>query len=200
MNDIWHFYQSLADVILLGKRTTVPTPTILLLAARNLSSYLKGVDGLSSLRLIDVSRPSFALALIATVLPPLVWNIIGLVEYHTHLISAIVRKPVFGVYLSAIVIATLSVFRSALFTIAIREQPTWDTLNEPVIHAIGGAMFLFGLILFIGVYYRLRITGTYLGDYFGILRDERITAFPFNVVDNPMYDGSSLFHFAEGML
>ncbi|GMG14015.1 unnamed protein product [[Candida] boidinii] len=38
----------------------------------------------------------------------------------------------------------------------------------------------------------LGVTGTYLGDYFGILMDERVTGFPFNVTNNPMYNGSTL--------
>lgn len=38
----------------------------------------------------------------------------------------------------------------------------------------------------------LGVTGTYLGDYFGILMKERVTCFPFNVNDNPMYNGSTL--------
>jgi len=29
-----------------------------------------------------------------------------------------------------------------------------------------------------------------LGDYFGILMDERVTSFPFNVNENPMYNGT----------
>lgn len=40
--------------------------------------------------------------------------------------------------------------------------------------------------------FRLGITGTYLGDYFGILMKERVTGFPFNVTDDPMYNGGSL--------
>lgn len=40
--------------------------------------------------------------------------------------------------------------------------------------------------------YQLGIVGTYLGDHFGFLFDERIVSFPFNYVDNPMYDGSTL--------
>lgn len=35
-------------------------------------------------------------------------------------------------------------------------------------------------------------TGTYLGDYFGILLSHRITSFPFNLMTDPMYDGSTL--------
>jgi phosphatidylethanolamine/phosphatidyl-N-methylethanolamine N-methyltransferase len=33
------------------------------------------------------------------------------------------------------------------------------------------------------------------GDYFGILMDERVTSFPFNIVDNPMYVGSAMSYF-----
>lgn len=200
MSIIIEFYQSIVDVILLGKRTPVPTPTILTDASRSLTSYLEDIIPFSYRRFVDVSKPSFALALIATILPPLVWNIIGPLEYYTRAVSTVVRKPIIGVYLSAIIVATLSVFRSAMFAIAMREQPVWDDLDDPIIHAVSGAAFVMGLTFFIGAYYRLQITGTYLGDYFGILRDERITRFPFSVLDNPMYDGSSIFHFAEAVL
>lgn len=37
----------------------------------------------------------------------------------------------------------------------------------------------------------LGVTGTYLGDYFGILMDEPVTGFPFNVSSAPMYVGST---------
>lgn len=200
MSGIVMFFQSMVDVILLGKRTPVPTPDVLTEASYMLSSYLDDVTPISYRQFVDVSKPSFALAIIATILPPLVWNIIGPLEYYTHAISSIVRKPIIGVYLSAIIVATLSVFRSAMFTIAMREQPQWNELNDPVIHAVFGVIFVMGLTFFIGAYYRLQITGTYLGDYFGILREERITSFPFSVLDNPMYDGSSIFHFAEAVL
>lgn len=30
------------------------------------------------------------------------------------------------------------------------------------------------------------------GDYFGLLLDDRVTGFPFNLLDNPMYWGSTL--------
>lgn len=35
------------------------------------------------------------------------------------------------------------------------------------------------------------ITGTFLGDYFGILMDSMVTGFPFNVTVAPMYHGST---------
>lgn len=38
----------------------------------------------------------------------------------------------------------------------------------------------------------LGVTGTYLGDYFGILMDAKVEGFPFNVTGAPMYWGSTL--------
>ena len=38
----------------------------------------------------------------------------------------------------------------------------------------------------------LGITGTYLGDYFGILMDEMVTGFPFSLTSSPMYLGSTM--------
>jgi methylene-fatty-acyl-phospholipid synthase len=38
----------------------------------------------------------------------------------------------------------------------------------------------------------LGITGTFLGDYFGILMDSRVEGFPFNVLRDPMYVGSTM--------
>lgn len=40
--------------------------------------------------------------------------------------------------------------------------------------------------------YALGVTGTYLGDYFGILMEKKVEGFPFNVTDAPMYWGSTL--------
>ena len=46
----------------------------------------------------------------------------------------------------------------------------------------------------------LGVTGTYLGDYFGILMDHRVTSFPFNVTDAPMYYGSTLSFLGSAIL
>lgn len=37
------------------------------------------------------------------------------------------------------------------------------------------------------------------GDYFGILMKERVTGFPFNVCDNPMYVGSTCTFLATAL-
>ncbi len=45
----------------------------------------------------------------------------------------------------------------------------------------------------------LGVTGTYLGDYFGILMDKMVTGFPFNILDNPMYIGSTMCFLAHSL-
>jgi methylene-fatty-acyl-phospholipid synthase len=45
----------------------------------------------------------------------------------------------------------------------------------------------------------LGITGTFLGDYFGILMKEKVTGFPFNITNDPMYNGSSLLFLADAI-
>jgi phosphatidylethanolamine/phosphatidyl-N-methylethanolamine N-methyltransferase len=47
--------------------------------------------------------------------------------------------------------------------------------------------------------YALGVTGTYLGDYFGILMEEMVTGFPFNVTSCPMYVGSTLSFVATAL-
>jgi hypothetical protein len=39
---------------------------------------------------------------------------------------------------------------------------------------------------------RFSILGTFLGDYFGILMDHKVEGFPFNILSDPMYDGSTM--------
>lgn len=46
----------------------------------------------------------------------------------------------------------------------------------------------------------LGVTGTYLGDYFGILMDKMVTGFPFNVSSAPMYYGSTMSFLGTAIL
>lgn len=61
------------------------------------------------------------------------------------------------------------------------------------------ALYAVGLTLVASSYWRLGITGTYLGDYFGILMQERVVGFPFNVTNNPMYNGSVMLFVAHAL-
>ena len=54
------------------------------------------------------------------------------------------------------------------------------------------ALVALGNVLVLSSTWALGITGTFLGDYFGILMDGMVTGFPFNVTDAPMYHGSTM--------
>jgi phosphatidylethanolamine/phosphatidyl-N-methylethanolamine N-methyltransferase len=60
-------------------------------------------------------------------------------------------------------------------------------------------LFLVGQTFVITSTWALGVTGTFLGDYFGILMDHRVEGFPFNVLRDPMYVGSTMC-FAAGAL
>lgn len=186
--------------VLLGGDSFVPVPKLLQTAGSKVTAVISSESFPVRIPHVNLSDSVLGIALIVTALPPLVWNFIALLQYYTKIPSKLSIKPIIGVLISALIIASLSVYRSSLFIDAIGRQETLDELDTPFFHALGGTTMAFGLLLLIGAFYRLGITGTYLGDYFGILRDERITAFPFNVVDNPMYDGSSLLHLGEAIL
>ncbi|CAH2307744.1 phosphatidylethanolamine N-methyltransferase [Pelobates cultripes] len=77
------------------------------------------------------------------------------------------------------------------FTEAMRTQPSLGVLETPGPYYLGLILLGAGGILVISSFLALGFVGTYLGDYFGILMDEKVTGFPFNITENPMYWGST---------
>ena len=65
-------------------------------------------------------------------------------------------------------------------------------LPEPYDTLVPAALFALGQTFVVTSTWALGITGTFLGDYFGILMDHRVEGFPFNVLRDPMYVGSTL--------
>jgi len=75
---------------------------------------------------------------------------------------------------------------------ALRTQPSHPLLQGSLSNALAVALLISGNTLVLSSMWALGITGTYLGDYFGILMDDMVTGFPFNVTDAPMYYGSAM--------
>ena len=98
-----------------------------------------------------------------------------------------------------------SLYRDKLFWDAISTNPGSQLVDEgeggvvQLLSLAGKACMATGSVLVLSSYYRLGITGTYLGDYFGIYMKERVTKFPFNVVDDPMYTGASLCFLGQAL-
>lgn len=86
-------------------------------------------------------------------------------------------------------IFSLGILRDSLYKSALDEQPLYPPLYHP---ALGVILFLIGNVLVLSSMWALGVTGTYLGDYFGILMDKKVEGFPFNVTGAPMYWGSTL--------
>ena len=78
------------------------------------------------------------------------------------------------------------------YALAVESQPKLHLVSPVVSTVLGVLCTAVGTTLVVTSTYRLGIVGTYLGDYFGILMKERVTAFPYNVTSSPMYDGSVL--------
>ncbi|KAK5309371.1 Phosphatidyl-N-methylethanolamine N-methyltransferase [Exophiala xenobiotica] len=119
---------------------------------------------------------------------PLFWNVVAQSEYKTHFLTKILGSPYRGCYFLALTIFSLGIFRDYLYTEALAEQPFYPPLHQP---SVGIALLVIGNVLVLTSMWALGVTGTYLGDYFGILMDEKVEGFPFNVTGAPMYWGST---------
>jgi methylene-fatty-acyl-phospholipid synthase len=91
-----------------------------------------------------------------------------------------------------VAIFTLGLVRDALYTRALAQQPSHALLAHPAAAAVAVALLAVGNVLVLSSMYALGVTGTYLGDYFGILMPARVAGFPFSVCAAPMYYGSTM--------
>ncbi|KAJ2769362.1 Phosphatidyl-N-methylethanolamine N-methyltransferase [Coemansia nantahalensis] len=142
--------------------------------------------------LLDASKASLWVSLASITFNPLFWNIAARREHRTRWLSGLCGGPRQGCYAIAAAIFSLGLVRDALFRAAMQEQPALAALDNRVVQAVAVAVMGAGMVLVVASTYMLGITGTFLGDYFGILMDARVTGFPFNVLDNPMYVGSTV--------
>jgi phosphatidylethanolamine N-methyltransferase len=100
----------------------------------------------------------------------------------------------------AVVIFSLGIFRDFLYERALRSQPSHPYLQTALSTYIAYGLIACGNILVLSSMWALGITGTYLGDYFGILMDDIVTGFPFNITDAPMYYGSTMSFLGTAIL
>lgn len=137
---------------------------------------------------------------ISVVSCPLIWNIIARNERRNQTLTNALGSPRKGCYALAAWIFFNSLLRDKLFEIAIQKSKpsTIPFLGEEqniassTRKSIGIALTAVGMTFVAAAYYRLGIVNTYLGDYFGLLMSERVTAFPFNVLNDPMYTGATV--------
>lgn len=142
---------------------------------------------------VDLSQPSFWVAVGCIVFNPTFWNTAARLEYSNQTLTKFAGGNArYGCYGLAVTIFFLGLFRDALYERALRAQPSHPALLGFVSQSLAVGLVLSGNVLVLSSMWALGVTGTYLGDYFGILMDHIVTGFPFNVTASPMYYGSTM--------
>ncbi|XP_028826622.1 phosphatidylethanolamine N-methyltransferase isoform X2 [Denticeps clupeoides] len=112
-------------------------------------------------------------------------------EHRTRGLTRLFGGPYVACYSLAILILLLNVYRSHSITVAMKGQPKWALMDRPEVFYTGVALIGGGILFVVSSFLALGFTGTFLGDYFGILMEKKVTGFPFNMIENPMYWGST---------
>ncbi|EMF16670.1 phospholipid methyltransferase [Sphaerulina musiva SO2202] len=142
---------------------------------------------------IDLNQPTFWISAASIIFNPTFWNLAARSEYRNKTITKLAGgKPLYGCYALAVTIFSIGIIRDALYERALRNQPSHPLLEGFLPQAFAVGLVASGNVLVLTSMWALGITGTYLGDYFGILMDEIVTGFPFNVSGSPMYYGSTM--------
>ena len=98
-------------------------------------------------------------------------------EYRNRTITRLSNNnPRHGCYLLAVLIFSFGILRDSLYHQALADQPRVPLLPEPFSIYVPMILFFSGQLFVITSTWALGITGTFLGDYFGILMDHRVVA------------------------
>ncbi|XP_062999242.1 phosphatidylethanolamine N-methyltransferase isoform X1 [Elgaria multicarinata webbii] len=143
---------------------------------------------------VDVTDSSFVVALLCIAFNPLFWNLVARWEHKTRSLTHIFHSPYLACYCLGAVIVTLNFLRSHCFTEAIKQQPKLKALDCVFVYYASVALMAIGTVFVTSSFLALGFVGTFLGDYFGILKERKVMCFPFNVLDNPMYWGSTTIY------
>ncbi|KAJ7731937.1 phospholipid methyltransferase [Mycena maculata] len=143
--------------------------------------------------LVDLTQSSLLICLLSILFNPVAWNIVAQNEYRNKTITRMFGGNArYGCYFLALMIFSIGMLRDALYRRALVDQPQRAMLPAPLDTVVPAVLFFLGQTFVITSTWALGITGTFLGDYFGILMDHRVEGFPFNVLRDPMYVGSTM--------
>ncbi|XP_066520515.1 phosphatidylethanolamine N-methyltransferase isoform X4 [Hoplias malabaricus] len=140
---------------------------------------------------VDLTEPRFCVAVIAIIFNPFFWNVVARWEHRTRGLTRLFGSPYLACYCLGILILLLNVYRSHSITVAMKGQSRMELMDREAVFCTGVVLLAVGSLFVISSFFALGFTGTFLGDYFGILMEEKVTGFPFSVLDNPMYWGST---------
>eukprot|EP01147_Barroeca_monosierra_P009373 gene9373-10387_t len=149
---------------------------------------------------IDQNNFNIAIAAaIGVILQPLWWNIVARNEYHNKSMTRLFGSAEMAIRVNAVMVIVGGFFRDRLVEEAMRQHPTMDELGTFEAKISAAIFWAIGIVLVGGSFYRLGWRNTYMGDYFGFLLPSKVTSFPFNVCNHPMFLGSSLLYLSKAM-
>jgi len=142
--------------------------------------------------LVNFSDPMLWRSIFLIISAPIIWNCVARAEYYTKFLQKMTGSKYTACYIITVWVFGYSTFRDYVFSNTLNSQPqiAWMTGNV-LLRALAALLVIGGQVLVLSSFYRLGITGTFLGDYCGILMDAPVTGFPFSLLNNPMYIGSS---------
>ncbi|XP_067859264.1 phosphatidylethanolamine N-methyltransferase [Heptranchias perlo] len=143
---------------------------------------------------LDWTDLKFNIAILAVAFNPLFWNIVGRWEHRTRSLTKLFGSPFTACYFVAVIILLLNFHRSYSFTEAMKIQPKVQVLDNAAAFYVGLGLLLLGTLFVLSSFFALGFIGTFLGDYFGVLMETKVLSFPFNIMENPMYWGSTLIY------
>jgi phosphatidylethanolamine N-methyltransferase len=151
---------------------------------------------------INIYDGKFILAAFMIIICPVTWNLVARLEFYTKIFSNFAGDNKLAADVFAYVLIEMGFVRNIIYTNCLKSQRQLEfSENTELVQLIISYLIIaMGLILDVGSFYRLGIPGIYYADYFGILMTEKVTAFPYNVLNNPLYVGSTLIFFGTALL
>nr|XP_054749721.1 phosphatidylethanolamine N-methyltransferase-like [Lytechinus pictus] len=119
-------------------------------------------------------------------------NSVSRYEYQTRFLTNLFGSKKVACSLFCGVIAILALFRFYTFYWAVAGQESWPLLDHIIVKMIGQTLTVSGIIMATSAVIALNFYGYGFADCFDILMEDRVTCFPFNIFNNPMYLGSTL--------
>ena len=144
--------------------------------------------------LSEITEWKTLLVCIIVMLNPLFWNVVSRLEYRTHILTKSLGSPKRGVTVLALCILAMNSVRTTIFHKTMDGHTICNAMQNEIFDALGYLLIVVGAVFVISSAYRLGFYCSFMGDYFGILLKKRVTGFPFNVVEDPMYVGSALVY------
>ena len=132
----------------------------------------------------------------------IVWGILPHLQHKRRLITwAFSDNKEIAADFMAFILIHIGTFRNYAFFESLMSNKRLDFGEFNDASTIIGTIFLcFGALLWISALLKLGLRGSYFGDHFGFVSNKKVDSFPFNVLENPQYNGSKIFLLGQSII